>query len=155
MSAQNGHTYSQGRTLEFHIPRDRYGNFHPQILTILRNQEEECDRFTRVLYTKVTQEQVGDIFGLIYGLHYSKSSISRMADNIRTQVSAWLERSLESYYPVIFVDCVHIKIHRKRSVSSEAFYVALAVSEEAGAMYWIYSTVLQKTQQDGVISLTF
>ena len=30
----------------------------------------------------------------------------------------------------MFVDCVHIKIHRKRSVSSEAFYVALAVTEE-------------------------
>ena len=40
------------------------------------------------------------------------------------------ERGLEEYYPVVFVDCVHIKIHRKRSVASEAFYVALAVTEE-------------------------
>lgn len=30
----------------------------------------------------------------------------------------------------MFVDCVHIKIHRKRSVASEAFYVALAVTDE-------------------------
>lgn len=30
----------------------------------------------------------------------------------------------------MFVDCVHIKIHRKRSVSSEAFQVTLAVTEE-------------------------
>ena len=37
---------------------------------------------------------------------------------------------LEKYYPILFVDCVHIKIHRKRSVASEAFYVALAVTEE-------------------------
>ena len=84
-----------------------------------------------VLYTKgLTQEQVGDVFEQIYGQYYSKSSISRMVDSVRTQVNAWLERSLESYYPVMFVDCVHIKIHRKRSVSSEAFYVALAVTEE-------------------------
>lgn len=54
-----------------------------------------------------------------------------MVDSVRTQVNTWLERSLESYYyPVMFVDCVHIKIHRKRSVSSEAFYVALPVTEE-------------------------
>lgn len=126
-----GHAYGQGRKLEFRIPRDRYGNFHPQILAILRNQEEECDRLAGVLYTKgLTQEQVGDVFEQIYGQHYSKSSISRMVDSVRTQVNAWLERSLESYYPVMFVDCVHIKIHRKRSVSSEAFYVALAVTEE-------------------------
>ena len=27
-------------------------------------------------------------------------------------------------------DCVHIKIHRKRSVDTEAFYVLLAVKED-------------------------
>ena len=126
-----GRTYGQGRKLEFRIPRDRYGNFHPQILAILRDQEEECDRLAGVLYTKgLTKEQVSDVFDQIYGQHYSKSSISRMVECVRTQVNEWLERGLEEYYPVVFVDCVHIKIHRKRSVSTEAFYVALAVTEE-------------------------
>lgn len=126
-----GSTYGRGRKLEFRIPRDRYGNFHPQILAILRDQEEECDRLAGVLYTKgLTQEQVSDVFGQLYGQHYSKSSISRMIECVRSQVDEWLERGLESYCPVLFVDCVHIKIHRKRSVSTEAFYVALAVTEE-------------------------
>lgn len=126
-----GKSYGQGKKLEFRIPRDRYGNFHPQILAILRDQEEECDRLAGVLYTKgLTQDQVGDVFEQIYGEHYSKSSVSRMVECVRTQVSAWLERGLEAYYPVVFLDCVHIKVHRKRSVSSEAFYVALAVTEE-------------------------
>lgn len=126
-----GSTYGQGRKLEFRIPRDRYGNFHPQILAILRDQEEECDRLAGVLYTKgLTQEQVSDVFDQIYGQHYSKASISRMVECVRTQVDEWLERGLEEYCPVVFVDCVHIKIHRKRSVATEAFYVALAVTEE-------------------------
>ena len=68
-----GCTYGKGRKLEFRIPRDRYGNFHPQILAILRDQKEECDRLAGVLYTKgLTQEQVGDVFDRIYGQHYSK-----------------------------------------------------------------------------------
>lgn len=126
-----GHTYGQGHKLEFRIPRDRYGNFHPQIMAILRNREEECDRLAGVPYTKgLTQEQVADVFGQIYGENYSKSSISRMVQCVRDQVSQWLERGLEEYYPVVFVDCVHIKIHRKRSVATEAFYVALAVTDE-------------------------
>lgn len=126
-----GHSYGQGKKLEFRIPRDRYGNFHPRILAILRDQEEECDRLAGVLYTKgLTQEQVSDVFDQIYGEHYSKSSISRMVECVRSQVNEWFERGLEEYYPVVFVDCVHIKIHRKRSVASEAFYVALAVTEE-------------------------
>ncbi len=126
-----GKSYGQGKKLEFRIPRDRYGNFHPQLLAILRDQEEECDRLAGILYTKgLTQEQVSDVFDQIYGEHYSKSSISRMVECVRAQVNKWLERGLEEYYPVVFVDCVHIKIHRKRSVASEAFYVALAVTGE-------------------------
>ena len=39
-----GRTYGHGRTLNFRIPRDRYGNFHPCILAILREQEDECER---------------------------------------------------------------------------------------------------------------
>ncbi len=58
-----GHAYGQGRKLEFRIPRDCHGNFHPRILAILRNQEEECDRLAGALYTKgLTQKQVGDVF---------------------------------------------------------------------------------------------
>lgn len=126
-----GSSYGHGRKLEFRIPRDRYGNFHPQILAILRNQEDECNQLAGVLYTKgLTQEQVGDVFDQVYGQHYSKSSISRMVESVRTQVNEWLERGLEAYYPIVFVDCVHIKIHRKRSVACEAFYVALAVTDE-------------------------
>lgn len=42
----------------------------------------------------------------------------------------WLNRSLEEYYPVVFVDAVHIKVHRKKKVASEAFYVVLGVRED-------------------------
>lgn len=86
-----GHTYGQGKKLEFRILHGRYGNFHPQILAILRNQEEECDCLVGVLYTKgLTQKLVGDVFDQIYGQHYSKSSISRMVESVRTQVNVWL-----------------------------------------------------------------
>lgn len=68
--------------LEFRIPRDRYDHFHPKILTLLRDQELECERLTGVLYARdLTQSQVGDIFEDIYGEHYSKASISRMIVN--------------------------------------------------------------------------
>lgn len=53
-----------------------------------------------------------------------------MLDYLREDVSQWLTRSLEAYYPIVFIDCVHMKIHRKRSVETEAFYVVLAVRED-------------------------
>ncbi len=62
-------------------------------------------------------------FYSFYDSSYSKASISRMLDYLREDVSQWLTRSLEAYYPIVFIDCVHMKIHRKRSVETEAFYV--------------------------------
>ena len=47
-----GHGYGHGCKLEFCIPRDRYANFHPQILAILHDQEEECDRLAVALYQR-------------------------------------------------------------------------------------------------------
>ena len=38
-----------------------------------------------------------------------------MLEYLRKDVQEWLNRSLETYYPVLFIDCVHIKIHSKRS----------------------------------------
>jgi transposase-like protein len=49
--------------LEFRISRDLYGNFHPKILDLLRDQEPEYERLAGVLYTRgITQSQVGDVF---------------------------------------------------------------------------------------------
>ena len=126
-----GHSYGHGKKLEFRIPRDRFGNFHPKILAILRDQEEECEKLAGSLYTKgLTQSQVSQVFDEIYGEHYSKSSISRMIGFVRQEVSQWLERGLDAYYPVVFVDCVHIKVFRKKKAATEAFYVILGVTEE-------------------------
>ena len=114
--------YGHGRKLEFKIPRDRFGNFHPKILAILRDQEEECEKLAGSLYTKgLTQAQVGHVFDEIYGEHYSKSSISRMIEYVRKEVDSWLQRDLDSYYPIVFVDCVHIKVFRKRAIIETIF----------------------------------
>ena len=128
---RQGKSYGSGRILEFRIPRDRYGNFHPTILALLRDQEVECEQLASSLYCKgLTQNQVGEVFGEVYGKHYSKASISRMIEYLRADVEQWLSRSLETYYPIVFVDAIHIKVHRKRSVESEAFYVVMAVKED-------------------------
>jgi len=73
---------------------------------LLRDQEMECERLAGILYCKgLTQSQVGDVFEEVYGSHYSKASISRMIEYLRSDVEKWLNRSLESYYPDRFRGC--------------------------------------------------
>ena len=75
--------FALGKTLELQVPRTRYGNFKPLLLSVLKDQDEEMHRLCHSLYTKgLTTEQVGDVFEELYGHNYSKQSISRMA-------SAW------------------------------------------------------------------
>lgn len=60
---RQGRSNGQGLVLGFRIPRDRYGNFRPKILELLRDQETECERLAGSLYCRgMTQNQVGEVF---------------------------------------------------------------------------------------------
>ncbi|SHF22237.1 Transposase, Mutator family [Fodinibius roseus] len=97
-----GRVYGKGKLPELRIPRDRNGNFYPKVLALLRAQQEETDRMVSALYGQgLTQAQVGQVFEELYGRHYSPSSVSRGTRWMRQEVSEWLERPLETYYPVM------------------------------------------------------
>ncbi len=120
--------FGQGRIMELKVPRTRHGNFYPVLLTVLKHQREEMDRIGFMLNNKgLTTEQVGEVFGEIYGRSYSKQSISRMADMAREEVLSWLERPLEPYYPIIYVDCTFVPVRRNGAVRKEAYYSILGV----------------------------
>ena len=125
-----GRVYGNGQILELRIPRDRNGQFHPNVLTLLRTQQAELDRFVSALYAQgLTLRQVGKVFEELYGRRYSSSSVGRMIQWMRDDVEEWRQRPLEAYYPVLFVDCLHVKV-RRNTVATEAFYVILAVNEQ-------------------------
>lgn len=121
-------TFGHGRILELRVPRSRKGHFYPMISGLLRDQEEECRKLAFNLYgAGLTTEQVGNIFGEIYGKEYSSSQISRMFDYARNDVQTWLQRPLEAYYPIIYIDAAFISTRRKDNVSKEAYYTILGV----------------------------
>ena len=45
----------------------------------------------------------------------------------KEQVLSWLNRPLESYYPIIYIDAIFISTRRVSEVSKEAYYVVLGV----------------------------
>lgn len=119
-----------GSKLALNIPRDRLGVFKPVILGLLNEQEDRVKELCFDLYGKgLTTRQIEDVIENIYGSSYSKSSISRITTDFGALVKSWLERSLESYYPVIYIDAIHVKVRRK-TVETEAFYVLLGLRED-------------------------
>jgi len=121
-------TYGRGKMLELRVPRTRNGSFYPLILGLLRDQEEEARKIAFTLYgAGITTEQVGEVFGNLYGKEYSTSQVSRMFDYARKDVAEWLKRPLESYYLILFIDATFISTRREDHVSKEAYYTILGV----------------------------
>ena len=130
----NGYRYASksgiGSKLSLKIPRDRLGIFQPVILGLLNEQEEQVKDLCFELYGKgLTTRQIEDVVHKIYGSNYSKSSISRITTDFSSLVESWLQRTLDSYYPVIYIDAIHIKV-RRETVATEAFYVLLALKDD-------------------------
>lgn len=124
-------TFGHGQQLKLSVPRSRNSSFYPVLLSVLKNQEEESKRLAFKLYgAGLTTEQVGDLFEEIYGEHYSTSQVSRMFDYAREEVKTWLERSLDNYYPIIYIDATYISTRRVDSVSKEAYYTILGVKAD-------------------------
>jgi len=124
-------TYGKGHILELRVPRSRSGQFYPLILGLLKEEEEECRKLAMSLYgAGLTTEQVGDIYGKVYGREYSTSQISRMFNHAREDVKQWLERPLDAYYALIMIDATYISTRRVDHVSKEAYYTILGVKAD-------------------------
>lgn len=117
--------------IELRVPRTRSGSFYPVILGLLKNQEQEARAICFSLYKNgLTTEQVGEVFEELYGKHYSSSQVSRLFDTARQEVSKWLNRPLERYYPIVYIDATFISTRRGDSVSKEAYYTLLGVKPD-------------------------
>jgi hypothetical protein len=91
------------KTLELQVPRTRYGNFKPMLLSVLKEQNEEMHRLCHSRNTKsLTTEQVGDVFEELYGHNYGEQWTSPRKTEGRISLSGLVgsqERLLE------FRDC--------------------------------------------------
>jgi len=124
---RNVNGFGIGEALSLQIPRDRLGHFKPTLLNIMRNQSDTLNELCFELYAKgLTTRDIESITHTIYGQHLSKSQISRITVSLSDAMREFRERPLNSYYPIVYLDATFVKTKRER-VSSEAYYIALAV----------------------------
>jgi len=73
--------------------------------------------------TKITEELCGTAF--------SKSTVSRLCEELDVRVRAWNERPLNGKrYPFLLVDAMQIKVRRDEAVRSTSALVAVGINEE-------------------------
>ena len=155
--------------VEIEVPRDRESAFAPVIVAKRQRRLSGVDVLVISLSAKgLTHGEISAHLAEIYGAQVSKQTISTITDRVIEGMVAWQSRPLDPVYPVIFIDCVNVKI-RDGNVANRPIYVALAVTVDGhrdilglwagehgdgeGAKYWlrVLSEIKNRGTQDCLI----
>jgi len=155
-NSRNGHTTKTLKSslgeMEISVPRDRRGEFEPQIVkkhqTTLTGDIEE-----KILSMYAKGMSTSDIEGHIreiYGLDVSDTTISRVTDKILPVVREWQQRPLESVYAVVFMDGIYFHVRSEGQIIKKAVYITIGIrtdgvrdvmgmwiGENESAKYWL------------------
>ena len=112
-------------------PRDRHGEFNPQLVKKRQTRFTSMDDKMISLYAKgMTTREIVATFKEMYGADVSASLISKVTDAVIEQVTQWQSRPLESIYPIVYLDCIMVKIRKDGGVINQAIYLALGINLE-------------------------
>lgn len=113
------------------VPRDRNGTFSPQIIKKYQTSSNELEDKIVSMYAKgMTVRDIQEMLEETYGIETSPSTISTITEKVMTLVVEWQARPLESIYPLVFLDAIHVRLKREGRVQNTAVYSALAVNLE-------------------------
>lgn len=144
------------------VPRDRAGTFEPVIVAKRQRRLGSIEDVVLSLSARgMTHGDISAHLADVYGSEVSKTTISTITDHVLEGMAEWQNRPLDRVYPVVFIDCIHVKV-RDGQVANRPIYVALAVTVDGnrdilglwagdggeGAKYWQH--VLTEIKNRGV-----
>jgi transposase-like protein len=153
--------------VDLEVPRDREASFAPQVVAKRQRRLGGIDELVISLTAKgLTTGEVCAHLAEVYGAKVSKDHISTITDRVLETMGEWQNRPLDAIYPVIFIDCIHVKI-RDGQVANRPVYVALAVTADGGrdilglwagdggegAKYWLRVLAELKTRGVGDVCI--
>ena len=154
-NARNGHSAKTLKgefgELPLDIPRDRQGAFEPQLIGKHQTRWTGFDDKIISLYARgMTVREIQGHLTEMYGTEVSPSLISAVTDAVSEEVKAWQARPLDPLYPILYLDCIHIKVRDTGAVRVKAVYLAIGVNftghkevlglwiaQTEGAKFWL------------------
>ncbi len=148
--------------MEIDVPRDRNGDFEPQLIRKRQVRLQGFDEKVLSLYARgMTTREIQGHLEEIYDVEVSPALISKVTDAVLDEVKTWQNRPLDAVWPVVYLDAIHLKIRTDGRVQNRAVYVALGINltgnkelmglwigESEGAQFWL--NVLTELNNRGV-----
>ena len=167
---RNGHYPKKVRTstgqTSVRVPRDRNGEFEPQVLAKSAGNTNELEEKILAMYARgMSTRDIAGTLAELYGVDISAATISTITEKVWPLVEAWQNRPLARIYPIIYLDAIHIKLRREGRVANTAVYNVLGVDMEGhrdilghwigdggeGANFWL--SVVTDLQNRGVADI--
>lgn len=117
--------------VELDIPRDRDGSFTPMLVPKGSRRVGGLDDMIISLYAGgMTVRDIEHHLVSTIGTEISRETISKITDEVLDEVLAWQQRPLESFYPVIYLDAIIVKVRDGGHVRNRAAHIAVGVDME-------------------------
>lgn len=148
--------------LPIEVPRDRNGEFEPQLIKKGQRRFNGFDdkilsMYARGMTTRDIQAHLLDI----YKVEVSAELISSVTAEVIEEVKEWQNRPLEEIYPIVYFDAIRVKVRDEGHVINKAAYLAIGVrldgikdilgiwlEKEEGAKFWL--KVITELQNRGL-----
>ncbi len=148
--------------IDLQVPRDRNGQFAPQLVKKGERQLNGFDERIISLYAKgMTTRDIQAHFMEVYGVEVSASFISQVTNGVMEEVKAWQNRPLDSVYPIVYLDALVVRSRASGGVENKSVYLALGINREGekellglwlaqteGARFWL--SVMTELKNRGV-----
>lgn len=147
-NARNGHSNKTLKgefgQLPIEVPRDRNAQFEPQIIPKHQTRWTGFDDKIMSLYARgMPVREIQYHLEELYGTEVSPTLISQVTDAVIDEVKAWQNRPLDALYPIVYLDCIHIKVRDHSVVRNKAVYLAIGINmsgEKEVLGLWIAQT---------------
>ncbi|KNX87255.1 transposase, Mutator family protein [Yersinia pestis] len=148
--------------IELNTPRDRENTFEPQLIKKNQTRITQMDSQILSLYAKgMTTREIVATFKEMYDADVSPTLISKVTDAVKEQVAEWQNRQLDALYPIVYMDCIVVKVRQNGSGINKAVFLALGINTEGqkellgmwlaeneGAKFWL--SVLTELKNRGL-----
>jgi putative transposase len=117
-------TSSQGE-IELEVPRDRNGEYEPQIVKKHQMDISAIEDKIIFLYSQgVSTRDIEKTMQEMYGIEVDATRVSKITDKLLPVIREWQNRPLESVYAMVMLDAIHYKVREEGIVVKKAVYIA-------------------------------
>lgn len=117
--------------IEVNIPRDRDGEYEPELIPKGTKDVSGLEEKVLSLYAKGTSDRdISEVINEIYGFQLSHETISHIVDRVQPRVIEWQNRRLEKVYPFVYMDALMVSMKSDGKAGKHAVYSIIGVNSD-------------------------